>query len=123
MGYLPFMSASEQCQSTECYIGFGDIVRDLRAVELLDKLDGIRLNKRKELAPQRMEDYLQLPDDYESRTSQPGKKRVWELFSVCLYLLLNLLYSTIHLWKLSGHCSNCTENTIFSFVGINVLFH
>jgi len=47
------------------------------AVELLDKLDGIRLNKKKsESEPQRMEDYLQLPDDYESRTSEPGKKRV-----------------------------------------------
>jgi len=59
----------------------------MNAVELLDKLDGIRLNKKKfESAPQRMEDYLQLPDDYESRTSQPGKKRVTSMSLYCLSL-------------------------------------
>jgi len=43
----------------------------------LDKLDGLRTSKKKvDSAPQRLEDYLQLPDDYESRTSEPGKKRV-----------------------------------------------
>nr|XP_014341755.1 PREDICTED: YLP motif-containing protein 1 isoform X1 [Latimeria chalumnae] len=46
----------------------------------LDKLDGIRTgNKRKrgwESIAQRMEDYLQLPDDYATRASEPGKKRV-----------------------------------------------
>ena len=70
---------------------------DPRDVELLDKLDGIRLNKRKELEPQRMEDYLQLPDDYESRTSQPGKKRVcvWTKQPVFVSLL-DLLYATVH---------------------------
>jgi len=41
-----------------------------------DKLDGLRMNKKKDVGPQRLQDYLQLPDDYESRTSQPGKKRV-----------------------------------------------
>ena len=42
-----------------------------------DKLDGIRAAKKKqEEHPQRLEDYLQLPDDYDSRTSQPGQKRV-----------------------------------------------
>ncbi|KAM4663509.1 YLP motif-containing protein 1 [Discoglossus pictus] len=45
----------------------------------LDKLDGLKGNKRKrnwESMGSRMEDYLQLPDDYDSRESQPGKKRV-----------------------------------------------
>ncbi|XP_013386557.1 YLP motif-containing protein 1 isoform X2 [Lingula anatina] len=45
--------------------------------ERLDKLDGLRVGKRKrEPSPQRLEDYLQLPDDYDSRTSKPGQKRV-----------------------------------------------
>ncbi|XP_038193644.1 YLP motif-containing protein 1 isoform X2 [Arvicola amphibius] len=46
----------------------------------LDKLDGLRTGtKRKrdwEAIASRMEDYLQLPDDYETRASEPGKKRV-----------------------------------------------
>uniref|UniRef100_A0A2D4LNZ4 YLP motif-containing protein 1 n=1 Tax=Micrurus spixii TaxID=129469 RepID=A0A2D4LNZ4_9SAUR len=45
-----------------------------------DKLDGLRTGtKRKrdwEAIASRMEDYLQLPDDYDSRASEPGKKRV-----------------------------------------------
>lgn len=41
--------------------------------EKLDQLDGLRVTKRKHSS---MEDYLQLPDDYEQRESQPGKKRV-----------------------------------------------
>jgi len=32
--------------------------------------------KRKRDVPQSLEDYLQLPDDYAQRKSQPGKKRV-----------------------------------------------
>lgn len=47
---------------------------------LSDKLDGLRTGtKRKrdwEAIASRMEDYLQLPDDYETRASEPGKKRV-----------------------------------------------
>lgn len=45
----------------------------------LDKLDGLKVNKRKrdyEAVASRMEDYLQLPDDYDTRESEPGKKRV-----------------------------------------------
>ncbi|XP_077319785.1 YLP motif-containing protein 1 isoform X2 [Lithobates pipiens] len=45
----------------------------------LDKLDGLKANKRKrdyEAVSSRMEDYLQLPDDYDTRESEPGKKRV-----------------------------------------------
>ncbi|XP_060037275.1 YLP motif-containing protein 1 isoform X5 [Erinaceus europaeus] len=46
----------------------------------LDKLDGLRTGtKRKrdwEAIASRMEDYLQLPDDYDTRASEPGKKRV-----------------------------------------------
>lgn len=45
-----------------------------------DKLDGLRTGtKRKrdwEAIASRMEDYLQLPDDYDTRASEPGKKRV-----------------------------------------------
>ncbi|KAM5129996.1 YLP motif-containing protein 1 [Mantella aurantiaca] len=44
-----------------------------------DKLDGLKVNKRKrdfESIASRMEDYLQLPDDYDTRESEPGKKRV-----------------------------------------------
>ncbi|XP_064489881.1 YLP motif-containing protein 1-like isoform X2 [Ornithodoros turicata] len=39
----------------------------------LSRLDGLRTQKLKHAS---MEDYLQLPDDYEQRESQPGKKRV-----------------------------------------------
>lgn len=43
----------------------------------LDRLEGLAAYKKKrETAPQRMEDYLQLPDDYDTRTSRPGQKRV-----------------------------------------------
>ncbi|XP_078262995.1 uncharacterized protein ylpm1 [Rhinoraja longicauda] len=49
--------------------------------ENLDKLDGLRSsNKRKrgwhDSIANQLEDYLQLPDDYNSRSSEPGKKRV-----------------------------------------------
>ncbi|XP_072895341.1 uncharacterized protein ylpm1 isoform X2 [Hemitrygon akajei] len=49
--------------------------------ENLDKLDGLRSsNKRKrgwhDSIAHQLEDYLQLPDDYNSRSSEPGKKRV-----------------------------------------------
>lgn len=44
--------------------------------EKLDKLDGLHCMKRRRSQPQSMEDYLQLPDDYEFRSSFPGKKRV-----------------------------------------------
>lgn len=73
------------------------------AVGLLDKLDGIRLNKKKESAPQRMEDYLQLPDDYETRTSQPGKKRVMWMSLYCVIGLELHEFHTIlciHIWGL-----------------------
>ncbi|CAL8313016.1 unnamed protein product [Lota lota] len=43
----------------------------------LDKLDGIVCGgKRKREGVAGMEDFLQLPDDYATRMSQPGKKRV-----------------------------------------------
>ncbi|CAG0899679.1 unnamed protein product [Darwinula stevensoni] len=43
----------------------------------LDILDGLSLHKLKSHEkPQSLEDWLQLPDDYEMRTSKPGKKRV-----------------------------------------------
>ena len=45
-----------------------------------DNLDGLRTGtKRKrdwEAIASRMEDYLQLPDDYDTRASEPGTKRV-----------------------------------------------
>lgn len=44
----------------------------LRARSHVDKLDGISKKTKK----QSMEDFLSLPDDYESRRSAPGKKRV-----------------------------------------------
>ncbi|XP_032883548.1 YLP motif-containing protein 1 isoform X2 [Amblyraja radiata] len=49
--------------------------------ENLDKLDGLRSgNKRKrgwhDSIANQLENYLQLPDDYNSRSSEPGKKRV-----------------------------------------------
>ncbi|ELU06167.1 hypothetical protein CAPTEDRAFT_97534, partial [Capitella teleta] len=40
------------------------------------KLDGVRKRNRKDSGPQAMEDYLQLPDDYNDREDDPGKKRV-----------------------------------------------
>lgn len=40
----------------------------------LDQLDGLRVTKRGKATT--MEDYLQLPDDYEMRESKPGQKRV-----------------------------------------------
>ncbi|XP_077862500.1 YLP motif-containing protein 1-like [Saccoglossus kowalevskii] len=45
----------------------------------LDKLDGVMSygkRKREDSASQKIEDYLQLSDDYANRASQPGKKRV-----------------------------------------------
>ncbi|GFS89824.1 hypothetical protein TNCV_4839231, partial [Trichonephila clavipes] len=36
------------------------------------QLDGLRVSKKKHSS---MEDYLQLPDDYEERKCEPGKKR------------------------------------------------
>ncbi|XP_030261795.1 YLP motif-containing protein 1-like isoform X1 [Sparus aurata] len=43
----------------------------------LDKLDGLRgSGKRKREDMAGLDDYLQLPDDYATRTSEPGKKRV-----------------------------------------------
>ncbi|XP_073348612.1 uncharacterized protein [Pagrus major] len=43
----------------------------------LDKLDGLRgSGKRKHGEMAGLDDYLQLPDDYATRTSEPGKKRV-----------------------------------------------
>lgn len=58
-----------------------------------DKLDGLRTGtKRKrdwEAIASRMEDYLQLPDDYDTRASEPGKKRVINFqMTYCLYLTL-----------------------------------
>lgn len=42
-----------------------------------DKLDGLKVSgKRKRDDVAGLDDYLQLPDDYATRTSQPGKKRV-----------------------------------------------
>lgn len=42
-----------------------------------DKLDGLKVSgKRKREDVAGLDDYLQLPDDYATRTSQPGKKRV-----------------------------------------------
>ncbi|CAL1278340.1 unnamed protein product [Larinioides sclopetarius] len=41
--------------------------------EKLDQLDGLRVSKKKHSS---MEDYLQLPDDYDDRKCEPGKKRV-----------------------------------------------
>ncbi|KAM3603285.1 uncharacterized protein V6R79_019923 [Siganus canaliculatus] len=43
----------------------------------LDKLDGLGVGgKRKREALDGLDNYLQLPDDYATRTSEPGKKRV-----------------------------------------------
>ncbi|XP_022243583.1 YLP motif-containing protein 1-like isoform X2 [Limulus polyphemus] len=41
--------------------------------EKLDRLDGLRVGKKKHSS---LEEYLQLPDDYEQRESRPGQKRV-----------------------------------------------
>lgn len=51
------------------------------------KLDGIRKRRKSESGPQAMEEYLQLPDDYENRTSEPGKKRVnsWAMSLILYY--------------------------------------
>ena len=44
-----------------------------------DQLDDIRKRSTSESSPQHMSDYLQLPDDYETRKYAPGKKRVSKL--------------------------------------------
>lgn len=41
-----------------------------------DKLDGLAGGGKRKRDVSAMEDFLQLPDDYASRMSQPGKKRV-----------------------------------------------
>lgn len=55
-----------------------------------DKLDGLRTGtKRKrdwEAIASRMEDYLQLPDDYDTRASEPGKKRVRDFVNNCQWM-------------------------------------
>lgn len=52
-----------------------------------DQLDGLRVNKKKHSS---MEDYLQLPDDYDERKCEPGKKRVSIKASfINLYLAIN----------------------------------
>lgn len=45
---------------------------------LVDKLDGLAGGgkRKRETDVSGMEDFLQLPDDYASRMSEPGKKRV-----------------------------------------------
>lgn len=42
----------------------------------LDRLDGLARRKRSDDNPKTLEDWLQLSDDYEERSSTPGKKRV-----------------------------------------------
>ncbi len=58
---------------TRCSVTFVDTGA---ALVLADQLDGIRKRLTSESSPQHMLDYLQLPDDYETRNSAPGKKRV-----------------------------------------------
>ena len=41
-----------------------------------DQLDGIRKRQPSGSSPKHMSEYLQLPDDYATRSSVPGKKRV-----------------------------------------------
>lgn len=41
-----------------------------------DKLDGLAGGGKRKRDISAIEDFLQLPDDYASRMSQPGKKRV-----------------------------------------------
>lgn len=43
--------------------------------ETMDRLDGLA-KRRKDGAPQTLEDYLQLSDDYEEKKATPGKKQV-----------------------------------------------
>ena len=53
------------------------------------KLDGIKKRSRKDSGPNNLEDYLQMPDDYDDRQSEPGKKRVssdWWISHRCLLL-------------------------------------
>ncbi|NXL83963.1 YLPM1 protein, partial [Alectura lathami] len=71
--------ASEEEESELGYIPKSKWEMDTSEAKL-DKLDGLRTGtKRKrdwEAIASRMEDYLQLPDDYDTRASEPGKKRV-----------------------------------------------
>lgn len=79
----------------------------MTAVKLLDKLDGIRLNKRKaESEPQRMEDYLQLPDDYETRTSEPGKKRV------TMTIFTQSISESVHLYIFKAHFTQSSQRRL-----------
>lgn len=40
-----------------------------------DRLDGFVMKKHSD-SPQRLEDYLQMEDEFETREAEPGKKRV-----------------------------------------------
>lgn len=91
-----------------------------------DKLDGLRTGaKRKrdwEAIASRMEDYLQLPDDYDTRASEPGKKRVINVIldlkfqrdSLQKHFTKQQLSNSIHLL---GHCINfhCSLSFHFSY--------
>ncbi|KAG8562127.1 hypothetical protein GDO81_015599 [Engystomops pustulosus] len=68
--------ASEEDESERGYLPKSKWEMDTSEAKL-DKLDGLKTRKRDwESMAGCMEDYLQLPDDYDSRESAPGKKRV-----------------------------------------------
>ncbi|KAG8448941.1 hypothetical protein GDO86_015853 [Hymenochirus boettgeri] len=69
---------SEEEESDRVYLSKSKWEMDTSEAKL-DKLDGLKGSKRKrgwESGSSRLEDYLQLPDDYDTRESEPGKKRV-----------------------------------------------
>ena len=53
---------------------FVDILLILSSFVITDQLDGIKKRHSSDSSPQHMMDYLQLPDDYETRSSAPGKR-------------------------------------------------
>ncbi|OCT68151.1 YLP motif-containing protein 1 [Xenopus laevis] len=68
----------EEEESDRVYISKSKWEMDTSEAKL-DKLDGLKGSKRRrdwESAGNRLEDYLQLPDDYDTREYEPGKKRV-----------------------------------------------
>ena len=56
-----------------------------------DQLDGIRKRHPSGSSPKNMMEYIQLPDDYETRSSVPGKKRVSSRIDILLSIKSNIL--------------------------------
>lgn len=68
-----------------------------------DKLDGLAGGGKRKRDVSAMEDFLQLPDDYASRMSQPGKKRVNIMQNVWPNFYFTPSHSFFLFWTCNDH--------------------